>query len=118
MKEKQLSHLLKFFPGQNDGPGRPATEPAAILQGIYYVLRTGCQWNAIPKCFGPSSTIHENFQKLVTINFFHDAWRHALEQYDRFIGLNLREQSFDCAHTKALLGDKLISRYFRLLLPH
>jgi transposase len=106
MKEKQLSHLRKFFPGQNDGRGRPATEPEAILQGIYYVLRTGCQWNAIPKCFGPSSTIHENFQKLVTINFFQDVWRHALEQYDRFIGLNLKEQSFDCAHTKAPLGGQ------------
>ncbi len=106
MSEKQLSHLIKFFPEQNDGRGRPGTAPEAILQGVHYVLRTGCQWNALPKCFGPSSTIHENFQKLVRINFFQNAWHHALEKYDRFIGLNLREQSFDCAHTKAPLGGQ------------
>ncbi len=106
MSEKQVSHLLKFFPAQNNGRGRPTISPEAILQGIYYLLRTGRQWNALPRCFGPSSTIHENFKKLVQANAFQGAWHHALEQYDRFIGLNLKEQSFDCAHTKAPLGGQ------------
>lgn len=103
MNDEQLSHLLKFIPQKNRF-GRPQTNPEGILQGIFYLLKTGCQWNALPKCFGPSSTIHENFQKLVKNNFFLNAWRHALEKYDRYIGLDLRNQSFDCSHSKSPMG--------------
>lgn len=108
MNDKQLSHLLKFFPVKNKfgQPGRPPIEAKAVLQGIFYLLKTGCQWNALPQCFGPSSTIHENYQKLIKNDFFLQTWHHALEKYDRYVGLALREQSFDCAHTKAPLGGE------------
>jgi len=105
MDDEQLSHLLKFIPQKNK-KGRPASASAATLQGIFYLLKTGCQWNALPRCFGASSTIHEHFQKLVKKNFFVDAWHHALEKYDRFIGLDLRNQSFDCSHSKSPLGGQ------------
>ncbi|WP_369696382.1 transposase [Oligoflexus tunisiensis] len=36
-----------------------------IADGIFYKLRTGCQWNAMPPCFGSSSTVHRYFQKWV-----------------------------------------------------
>ncbi len=29
--------------------GRPPAEPLGLMSGILYVLRTGCQWNALPK---------------------------------------------------------------------
>lgn len=103
MNDEQLLHLLKFMP-QKSKKGRPVSEPTAVLQGIFYLLKTGCQWNALPKCFGSSSTIHENFQRLVQNNFFYRVWVHALEKYDRFAGLNLRQQAFDCSHSKAPLG--------------
>lgn len=105
MNDEQVLHLLKFMP-QKIKKGRPKSEPLAILQGIFYLLKTGCQWNALPKCFGPSSTIHEHFQRLVKINFFAQTWCHALEKYDRFVGLNLQNQSFDCSHAKAPLGGQ------------
>lgn len=107
MNDNQVSHLLKFLPiKKSNRRGRPKMDIIAVLQGMFYLLRTGCQWNALPKCFGPSSTIHDHFQKLVKDNFFLQAWHHALEKYDRFVGINLREQSFDCAHVKAPLGGQ------------
>lgn len=103
MNDEQLLHLLKFIPEKNK-LGRPLSDPIAVLQGIFYLLKTGCQWNALPKCFGPSSTIHENFQRFARNNFFFRAWHHALEKYDRYVGLQLQKQSFDCNHTKSPLG--------------
>ena len=35
----------------------------SINDSILYVLRTGCQWNAAPREFGSSSTLHRYFQE-------------------------------------------------------
>ena len=37
--------------------GSPSPEPA-ILNGVIYVLSTGCQWRALPKDLPPKSTVH------------------------------------------------------------
>ena len=42
------------------GGGRHVADPRKTLEGILYVLRTGCQWNAVPRCYGgaqPSTAI-------------------------------------------------------------
>jgi transposase len=33
------------------------------MSAIFYVLRTGCQWNALPRSLGASSTVHDRFQE-------------------------------------------------------
>ena len=33
-----------------------------VVNAIYYVLSTGCQWRALPKDFPPRSTVHEYFK--------------------------------------------------------
>lgn len=35
-----------------------------LLNGILYVLTTGCQWDQLPKDFPPKSTTHDYFVKL------------------------------------------------------
>jgi hypothetical protein len=30
-----------------------------VLNGVFYVLMTGCQWRALPKDLPPKSTVHE-----------------------------------------------------------
>ena len=30
-----------------------------VLNGIFYVLSTGCQWRALPKDMPPKSTVHD-----------------------------------------------------------
>ncbi|MDR1985922.1 MAG: transposase [Treponema sp.] len=32
------------------------------LEAIFYVLRTGIQWKALPKDFGTSSAVHRYFR--------------------------------------------------------
>ena len=33
------------------------------MSAIFFVLRTGCQWNALPRSLGTSSTVHDRFQE-------------------------------------------------------
>ena len=47
--------------------GRPAGAFRKVLEGILYVLHTGCQWKAVPKEFGSGSTCRKRFQALDSI---------------------------------------------------
>ena len=43
--------------------GRPRMNDRKAMSAIFYVLRTGCQWNALPRTLGASSTVHGRFQE-------------------------------------------------------
>src|SRR5258708_530959 len=68
--------------------GRPPLPWRLILDGIFFVLRTGCQWKAIPKAFGSGSSLHRYFQSLVRRRLFRKLWRMALEEYDDLKGID------------------------------
>ena len=42
-------------------PPERKTDRRELLNGILYVLTTGCQWRMIPKDFPPRSTVHYYF---------------------------------------------------------
>ena len=45
-------------PGRHGGRGR-SVNVREVLNGIFYVLWTGCQWKALPKDLPPKSTVHD-----------------------------------------------------------
>ena len=48
--------------------GRPRTvNVREVLNAIFYVLWTGCQWKALPNDFGSGSTCHLRFQLLASV---------------------------------------------------
>ena len=43
--------------------GRPrTTNLRAVLNAIFYLLRTGCQWRLLPREFPPCGTVYHYFQ--------------------------------------------------------
>ena len=84
--------------------GRPRIPWRRVLDGIFYVLRTGCQWKAVPPEFGSGSTLHRYFQELVREGIFELIWAIALTEYDDLHGIDWKWQSMDGAMTKAPLG--------------
>src|SRR5437016_1458105 len=57
-----IEPLIPVYPG-----GRPRkTDVRDVLDAIFYLLRTGCQWRYLPKDFPPKSTVWRYF----------DEWRH------------------------------------------
>jgi putative transposase len=81
--------------------GRPRRDLRSVADAIFYRLRTGCQWKAIPKSLAPGSTAHAYFQEWVQLGIFARLWQIALELYDDLVGLDWRWQSVDGAMTKA-----------------
>jgi putative transposase len=87
--------------------GRPPIRKLRrIADGIFYKLRTGCQWNAMPRTFGTSSTVHRYFQTWVQGGIFTKLWRLALGEYDDLRGIKWAHQSIDTASVKAPLGGE------------
>ncbi|MGC2383050.1 MAG: IS5 family transposase [Nitrososphaeraceae archaeon] len=90
----------------NNTIGRPAVPFRKVLDGILYVLRTGCQWKMLPKEFGSGSTCHRRFQRWSTSKVFQRLWIRLLKVYDGIVGIQWRWQSLDSVCIKAPLGGK------------
>jgi transposase len=102
---ERIKPLLPAYKKSCKG-GRPRLPLRNVVTGILYVLRTGCQWKAMPSQFGSGSALHAYFQEWVRLGVFEKLWRHALEEYDELIGIDWQWQSLDGAMTKAPLGGE------------
>src|ERR687884_1862182 len=48
-----------LIPPARRGGRRRTVDVREVLDGIFYVLATGCQWRALPKDLPPRSTVHD-----------------------------------------------------------
>jgi putative transposase len=88
-------------------PGRRAVAFRRIFDGIVYVLRTGCQWQALPRQeYAPGSTVHGRFRQWVKAGVVEKAWKVRLKYYDQELGSDWKWQALDGASTKAPLGGE------------
>lgn len=79
-----------------------------MLEGIFYVLRTGCQWKAVPREYGCGSSIHRYFQEWQAAGFFENIWVLGLEKYDELEGIGWKWQSVDGCMIKAPLARESV----------
>ena len=100
---EQIEPLLPRVRRSKKG-GRPPVPVRKVMDGIFYVLRTGCQWKAVPAEFGSGSTLHRRFQAWVGRGVFRKLWQAGLLEYDELQGIQWDWQSIDGAITKAPLG--------------
>ena len=54
--------------------GRDRVDLRQALNGIIYQMRSGCQWNALPKVFGDDSSVHRTMQRWVKVGVFTEIW--------------------------------------------
>jgi transposase len=76
-----LKKLLPVYNRSTKG-GRPRSDLRKIMNGILYVLRTGCQWNMVPREFGSGKTCHRYFQEWETAGVFRKLWQLMVIEYD------------------------------------
>lgn len=86
--------------------GRPRMDDRKAMSAIFYVLRTGCQWKALPRSLGASSTVHDRFQEWRKEGVFKRMWIDGLSVYDENNRIDWRWQAMDGVITKAPLGGK------------
>lgn len=58
--------------------GRPPMDDRKAMTAILYVLRTGCQWRALPRSLGAGTTVHDRFQQWVEAGVFKEMWKAGL----------------------------------------
>src|ERR1700687_5172894 len=100
---ERVEPLIPVRPPHPKG-GRPAANDRQMFSAIIYVLRTGIQWNALPRELGASSTVHDRFQEWEQTGLFLSIWKAGLNEYDEIEGIQWEWQSVDGAMTKAPFG--------------
>jgi transposase len=90
------------------GGGRKPMPPRQIFSAIVYVLRTGCQWKALPREFGSASAVHKHFQQWQQAGFFLALWQAGLAEYDEMENIAWDWQSIDGAMGKAPLAIECV----------
>jgi transposase len=87
-------------------PGRPRANPRDVLDGIWHVLWTGCQWKSIEKeWFGASSSVlHERFQTWRASGLFELLFQKMVRYYARECKIGWKWQSVDSMMSTAPLG--------------
>jgi transposase len=106
LPDKLWDRMEELLPKYSNNPrgGRPRRNLRDVANGIFYVLRTGCQWKAVPREHGSGSTLHRYFQHWEAAGVFRRLWRNCLLEYDELKGIQWNWQSVDGAMTKSPLG--------------
>lgn len=92
---------------ERDSPGRPALPHRQVLNGILYVLRSGCQWKSLKtEWFGASSSIHARFQAWNAAGVWQKVFQQMLRYYDRRRGIAWKWQAIDSKSVAAPLGGE------------
>lgn len=87
------------------GGGRPRVPDRQCADAIFYVLRTGCQWDALNHtALCAKSTAHDRLQQWVDADVFLKLWQAGVERFDELKGIDWDWLSMDGAMTKAPLG--------------
>jgi putative transposase len=63
LSDAEWALLVLFIPDAKPG-GRPrSVDIRCIVNGIFYVLRTGCAWRYLPEAYGPWPTVYGYFRQ-------------------------------------------------------
>ena len=61
LTDDEWAYVEPLIPPAKPGGGKRRTDMRAVMNGVMYVLSTGCQWRYLPKDFPLRSTVHNYF---------------------------------------------------------
>lgn len=95
--------LLEIDPPFDTGAKR--IDPRAALDAIIYRLRSGVQWNHLPKEYPDDSSVHRTMQRWVKKGVFEAIWAHMVDVCDDLGGVDFEWQAADgCLGKAAAVG--------------
>lgn len=87
--------------------GRPALPNRQVLNGILFVLRSGCQWKGLQKeWFGASSSVHARFQAWNAAGLWKKIYRMMVKDYHKKRHIQWKWQAVDSQLVPAPLGGE------------
>lgn len=89
------------------GTGRPRADLRLVLDGVIYRMRSGVQWNRLPRRFGSDSTVHGWFQRFVADGVLVEIWAAVAAECDELGAVLWEWQAADGVMGKSRFdGDK------------
>jgi putative transposase len=101
--EKIEPILKERDPPKSTGRNKRIDQRAA-LDAIIFRLRSGCQWNRLPKDFPDDSSVHRTFQRWVRLGVLDRVWAALVEECEELGGVDWEWQAADGAMGKARFG--------------
>ena len=103
----KMEPLLPPRPQHPLGCHNPRVPDRSAMDAIFFVLRTGCQWNALNATgICSSSSAHRRFLEWTQAGVFAEFWRQGLLAYDGVAGIDWSWLALDGAMGKAPLGGE------------
>src|SRR5271168_379018 len=59
LTDDEWAYVEPLIPAARRGGNKRHVDVREVMNGIMYVLSTGCQWRAIPRDLPPRSTVHD-----------------------------------------------------------
>jgi transposase len=97
--------IAPLLPGaEGKRSGRPRPDDRKVLNGIFFVLRTGTPWRDLPERYGPYTTVYNRFNRWAK----HGVWLRIFETLAAKSpqSLQLIDSSIVRAHQHAAGGKK------------
>jgi transposase len=64
LSDAEWSIIAALLPGADGARnGRPRGDDRKVLNGIFFVLRTGTPWRDLPERYGPYTTVYNRFNR-------------------------------------------------------
>jgi transposase len=102
MTEEEWELAEPLIPMAKRGGRKREVDTREVLNAIFYVLWTGCQWKALPKDFPPKSTVHDYLQLW--------NWDGTLERIHHALYVAIREHEGREASPTAAIIDSQSSK--------
>jgi putative transposase len=85
--DEEWAEVGPLIPPAKPGGNKRSVDIREVVNGVMYILSTGCQWRAIPKDLPPRSTVHDYLERWThdgTLERMHHAlyvkWRDRAER--------------------------------------
>jgi transposase len=101
LTDEEWAQVEPLIPSARRGGNKRTVSAREVVNGLMYILSTGCQWRAIPKDLPPRSTIHDYFDLW--------SWDGTLDHMHETLYVKCREQaSREASPTAAILDSQSV----------
>src|SRR5437868_4636993 len=99
LTDAEWAIVAPMIPPARRGGRRRSVNVREVLNGIFYVLWTGCQWKALPKDLPPKSTVHDYLELW--------NWDGTLERIHHALYVGVREkEGYEASPTAAIIDSQ------------
>jgi transposase len=102
LSDDEWAVIMPLLP--NKPRGVPRVDDRRVLNGIFYVLRTGAPWRDLPERYGPYTTVYNRYNRWAKAGVWLQVFEALTEQSPG--SLHLIDSSIVRAHQHAAGGKK------------